>query len=279
MTAGWTELPDGAGTVLAGAGEWTVATQSGRLRAWREATPTVTVEVPAANAGRPTIVGARALWGAFSIDLVDGTFEHIPAAAPDDGYLQTAHAWSRDGAVAVCAASLLEPDGRTPSAVWLSDGQSRTSLWSGHDVAPKALCATESAVIVGHRSPDVYTHDATLLRTLDGVTSPLRLDARAGRLLVVESSTLTVWDLGPGARVAQASGAWIDACLTPDGRSLLAVDSAGRLRLHEVTDALPAVRDVAADAPVVAVSATDGHIVAGFNAVPVIRRCPLSGVE
>ena len=140
---------------------------------------------------------------------------------------------------------------------------------------PVAVCLDLPFVVVGHRNPDVYSLDGALLRSLEGVTSPPRIDGQAGRLLVVEAGLLSVWELVSGSLLGRAPGTWVDACLTPDGETVLAADMAGRLQRMPVADGLRSAGEVPADGPVMAV-ATDGRVLlASFAQLPGLRVRPL----
>jgi hypothetical protein len=268
----WQALPDGAGTVLAVAGDVRVAAQSGRLRAWRGLDPRWSVEVGEPNPARPTVLADRVLWGPYAVDLRTGAVTGLPFARPPDGYAQTAHAWSADGSLAVTAGRRRDRGGSAPpAAAWVLGESGPRTLWTGADVAPLAVFADALFVTVGHRNPDIYGPDGTLLRSLDGVTSAQRIDGRAGRLLVVEAGLLSVWDPVSGVLLGRRSGGWVDACLTPDGESVLAADMAGDLHRVSVADGLVGGVDIPAEGPVIGV-ATDGEVLfASFARLPALR--------
>ena len=70
-------------------------------------------------------------------------------------------------------------------------------------------------------------------------------------------------------------GGWVDACLTPDGESVLAADMAGNLHLMSVAAGLRGGVEYPADAPVIGV-ATDGRVLlAAFARLPGLRERPL----
>ena len=273
--SGWEPLPDGVGTVLAVSGEVRLAAQLGRLRAWRGLAPLWSVPVDEPNPARPALLRGRVLWGPYEVSLDGGTVTPLPFARVPAGYLPTAHAWSPDGSVAVAAGRRADPGGSSPpAATWLLGQSGPVTLWSGHDVPPVAVLVAPPFVVVGHRHPDVFSMDGTLRRSLDGVTSPQRLDAQAARLLVVEAGLLSVWEMESGSLVGRLPGTWVDACLTPDGSTVLAADMAGalwRLRAAGLQDRA----EVPADGPVMAV-ATDGAVVlAAFARPPGLRMRPL----
>jgi len=275
--SGWEALPDGVGTVLAVSGELRVAAQLGRLRAWRGFAPLWSVPVDEPNPARPALLPDGVRWGPYAVSVDGGAVTPLPLARVPAGYLPTAHAWSPDGSVAVAAGRRADPGGSSPpSAAWLlgGAGPGPVTLWSGHDVPPVAVLVAPPFVVVGHRHPDVFSMDGTLLRSLDGVTSPQRLDGQAGRLLVVEAGLLSVWELESGSLVGRLPGTWVDACLTPDGSTVLAADMAGALWRRRAAD-LQDGAEVAADGPVMAV-ATDGDVVlAAFARPPGLRMRPL----
>jgi hypothetical protein len=268
----WQALPDGAGTVLAVAGDVRVAAQSGRLRAWRGLSPAWSVEVGEANQARPTVVADRVLWGPYAVDVDTGAVTVLPFARPPAGYAQTAHAWSADGSLAVAAGRRRDRGGSVPpAAAWLLGESGPQTLWSGSDVPPQAVFVDPALVVVGHRNPEVDGTDGTPLRTLDGVTSAQRIDGRAGRLLVVEAGLLSVWDPARGSLLGRRSGGWVDACLTPDGDLVLAADMAGKLLRLSVAAGLVGEVEVPADGPVIGV-ATDGQVLfASFAGLPALR--------
>jgi hypothetical protein len=274
--ASWEALPDGVGTVLAVAGDVRVAAQSGRLRAWRGLAPLWVAEVGSANPARPTVLPDRVLWGPYAVDLGTGSVTELPFARVPAGYVPTAHAWSADGSVAVAAGRRLDPGGSSPpAAAWLLGPSGPSALWSGVDVPPVAVGSDLPFVVVGHRNPDVYSRDGRLLRSLEGVTSPQRLDGHAGRLLVAEAGLLSVWELASGSLLGRAPGTWVDACLTPDGETVVAADMAGQLQRMPVAGGLHRGADVPADGPVMAV-ATDGRVLlASFARLPGLRVRPL----
>jgi hypothetical protein len=272
----WEALPDGVGTVLALAGEIRVAAQSGRLRAWRELVPLWQAEVPEPNPARPTILPDRVLWGPYSIDLRTGAVADVPFAWPPAGYGQTAHAWSPDGSLAVAAGRRLDVGGSSPpAAAWLLGESGPTTLWAGVDVPPLAVFVDPPLVVVGHRHPDVHDTDGTLLRSLEGVTSPSRIDGHGGRILIVEAGLLSVWEPATGTLLRRAPGTWVDACLTPDGKTVVAADMAGNLhRLPVAAGGHDDAVETSAD-PVMAV-ATDGRtLLAAFARLPGLRVRPL----
>ncbi len=136
---------------------------------------------------------------------------------------------------------------------------------------PVAVFTDPDLVVVGHRNPDVRALDGRWLRSLDGMTPAQRIDGRAGRLLVVEAGSLSVWDPVTGALLGRRSGGWVDACLTPDGESVLAADMAGDLHRLSVAAGLVGGILVPADGPVIGV-ATDGEVLfASFARMPALR--------
>jgi hypothetical protein len=268
----WEALPDGVGTVLAVAGDVRVAAQSGRVRAWRGLEPLWVAEVDTPNPARPTIVADRVLWGPYAVDLDTGSVTELPSGRVPAEYIQTAHAWSKDGSVAVGAGRRLDPGGSVPpAAAWLLGRSGVSTLWSGADVPPLAVLVESTFVAIGHRNPDIYSVDGGLLRSLDGVTSPQRLDGGGGRLLVVEAGLLSVWDPSSGVLLGRAPGTWVDACLTPDGETLVAADMAGTIHRLPVATGLTAGVEEPADGPAIAV-ATDGRVLlASFAGLPGLR--------
>jgi hypothetical protein len=273
--ADWAELPGGVGSVLAVAGELRIAGQASRLRAWRGLAPLWTVEVPEQNPARPTVVGDRVLWGPYAVDAGSGAVAPLSFARPAPGYLQTAHAWSPDGSVAVVAGRRRDPGGSAPSAgCWRLVADGFTTLWTGDDVPPVAVFVDDDRIVVGHRDPAVHplvpTSPATPL-VLAAPVPPVRIDGRAGRLLVVEPGALTVWDGTTGERLGRAPGTWMDACLTPDGQRVFAAVAAGTLVRLSVGQGLS---DPAAEAPEVPITAvaTDGRVLlAAFAGLPGLR--------
>jgi hypothetical protein len=274
----WQPLPDGAGTVLAVAGDVRVAAQSGRLRAWRGLRPLWQVEVGEPNPARPTVLADRVLWGPFAVDLDTGAVTDVPFARPAAGFAQTAHAWSSDGTVAVAAGRRRDRAGSPrPAAAWLLGDAGPITLWSGVDVPPVAVFADPRLVVVGHRHPEVHNTEGVLLRSLDGVTSAQRIDGHAGRLLVVEAGALSVWDPAAGTLLGRLRGGWVDACLTPDGALVLAADMAGNLCRLTVASGLLDNVEIPADGPVVGV-ATDGEVLlASFARLPALRVREFAG--
>jgi hypothetical protein len=117
----------------------------------------------------------------------------------------------------------------------------------------------------------VHGAGATPSRVLNAPTPPQRIDIRSARLLLVGSGELSVWDLDTGTVLGRASGTWMDACLTPDGETVLAVDMSGRLVRLTVSDGLRAATVEPQDTPMTAV-ATDGHVLlAAFAGLPGLR--------
>jgi hypothetical protein len=268
----WAELPGGVGSVLAVAGDVRVAAELSRLRAWRGHTSLWLAEAPEQNPARPAILADRVCWGPYAVDLVSGALREIPFARPPEAYLPTAHAWSSDGSSAVGAGRRRDPGGSAPpAAAWRLDPTGPTTLWSGDDVAPVAMAVDGEIAVVGHRDPVVHragTHPPTVLRA---PTPPQRIDLRSGRLLLVGSGELTVWDFATGSLAGRATGAWMDACLTPDGETVLAVDMRGRLVRLPVAEQLQAAAVEPQDAPMTAV-ATDGQmLLAAFAGLPGLR--------
>jgi hypothetical protein len=268
----WEALPDGVGTVLAVAGEVRVAAQSGRVRAWRGLSPSWVAEVDSSNPGRPTVLSDRVLWGPYTVDLDTGSVTELPFGRVPADYIQTAHAWSADGSVAVGAGRRLDPGGSAPpAAAWLLGRSGVSTLWSGADVPPLAVLVEPTFIAIGHRNPDIYSVDGTLLRSLDGITSPQRLDGGGGRLLVVEAGLLSVWDPSSGVLIGRAPGTWVDACLTPDGETVVAADMAGKIHRLPVATGLRGGVEEPADGPAIAV-ATDGRVLlAAFARLPGLR--------
>lgn len=264
----WQALPDGVGTVLAVAGDVFVAAQAGRLRAWRGRTPLWLAEVADANPARPTILAERVLWGPYAVATRSGEVTEIAYARPPVGYLQTAHAWSADGSVAIAAGRRRDPGGSGPSAAaWLLTPDGHVPLWSADDVPPTALFIDRDVAIVGHRDPGMYAMDSLLLRSLATATPPQRIDARAGRILLVEAGSLSVRDRSDGSLLGRLEGGWMDACLTPDGTEVLAADLVGNLvRLTVGTGVADTVPE-ALDDPLTGV-ATDGSVLLGSFSYP-----------
>ena len=137
----WQALPDGAGTVLAVAGDVRVAAQSGRLRAWRGLDPLWSVEVGEPNPARPTVLADRVLWGPYAVDLDTGSVTDVPFARPPAGYAQTAHAWSADGSLAVAAGRRRDRGGSAPpAAAWLlGDPVPRHAVVRGRRAAARGV--------------------------------------------------------------------------------------------------------------------------------------------
>ena len=269
---GWAALPGGVGSVLAVAGDVRVAAELSRLRAWRGLVPLWLAEAPEQNPGRPTIVADRVCWGPYAVDLDTGGLTEIPFARPAQGYLATAHAWSPDGSAAVAAGRRRDPGGSAPVvAAWRLDPTGPTTLWSGDDVPAVSVAVDGDIAVVGHRDPVVHGAGATLSRVLNAPTPPQRIDIRSARLLLVGSCELSVWDLGTGTLLGRTSGTWMDACLTPDGETVLAVDMSGRLVRLTASDGLRAATVEPQDTPMTAV-ATDGHVLlAAFAGLPGLR--------
>jgi hypothetical protein len=265
----WTGLPDGAGSVLAVAGEIRVAAQLSRLRGWRGLVPLWLVEVPEQNPARPTILSDRVCWGPYSINLQSGAVEEVPFALLPSHYLQTAHAWSPDGSVAIAAGRRKDPGRSVPAvAAWRLDPGGPTTLWSGDDVPPVAVAIDGDVAVVGHRDPVVHAAGGGPATTLPAPTPPQRIDIRSGRLLLVGSGELSVWDLATGAVLGRAGGLWVDGCLTPDGGTVLAVEMSGSLvRLLALDKLRTAIVDVQ-ETPMTAI-ATDGDVLFGaFAGLP-----------
>lgn len=264
----WQVLPDGVGTVLAVAGGAFVAAQSGRLRAWRGHTPLWLAEVADANPARPTILTERVLWGPYAVATPSGDVTEIAYARPPAEYLQTAHAWSADGSVAIAAGRRQDAGGTgSYAAAWLLTPDGRVPLWSADDVPPTAVFVDRDLVIVGHRDPGVYATDGLLLRSLATATPPQRIDARDGRILLVEAGCLSAWDRSDGTLLGRAEGGWMDGCLTPDGEMVLAADLTGHLVRLAVDAALSDPVVEALDDPLTGV-ATDGSVLLGAFAYP-----------
>jgi hypothetical protein len=272
----WQALPDGVGTVLAVRGDVRIAAQSGRLRAWRGLEPRWVAEVDSPNPAQPTVLADRVLWGPYAVDLDSGAVTELPFARVPAGYVQTAHAWSPDGSLAAAAGRRLDPGGSSaPAAAWALGRSGASILWSGADVPPLAVLVEPPFIVVGHRNPDVHSVDGTLLRSLDGVASPQRLDGASGRLLVVEAGLLSVWDPSSGVLLGRAPGTWVDACLTPDGETVVAADMAGTIHRLPVATGLRGGVDEPADGPAIGV-ATDGReLLASFAGLPGLRVHPL----
>lgn len=267
-TDDWQPLPDGVGTALTVSGGVLVAAQAGRLRAWRGPTPLWLAEVADANPARPTLLAERILWGPYAVDVRSGAVAALPYARPPVGYLQTAHTWSADGSAAIAAGRRREPGGTDPGvAAWVFTPAGRVALWSADDVAPVAVFVDRDLAIVGHRDPGVYARDGVPLRSMATATPPQRIDARAGRILLVEPGCLSAWDRSDGTLLGRAEGGWMDACLTPDGDTVLAADTAGNLvRLTVGAGLADAVAEILAD-PLTGV-ATDGSVLLGAFAYP-----------
>lgn len=271
----WAELPGGVGSVLAVAGELRIAAQASRLRAWRGLAPLWAVEVAEQNPARPAIVGDRVLWGPYAVDVGSGVVTPLSFARPAPGYLQTAHAWSPDGSVAVAAGRRRDPAGSAPSAgCWRLAADGSAILWTGDDVPPVAVFLDEDRIVVGHRDPAVHPllpASAGTPLVLAAPVPPVRIDGRAGRLLVVEPGALTVWDAAAGRLLGRAPGTWMDACLTPDGQRVFAADATGDLVRLSVGRALSDPSAESLTAPVTAV-ATDGRVLlAAFAGLPGLR--------
>ena len=269
---GWAGVPGGVGSVLAVAGDVRVAAEISRLRAWRGLVPLWLAEAPEQNPARPTILADRVCWGPYAVDLDTGALTEIPFARPVTGYVATAHAWSPDGSVAVAAGRRRDPGGSAPAvAAWRLDPTGPTTLWSGDDVPPVAVAVDGDIAVVGHRDPAVHKAGVSPPTVLSAPTPPQRIDIRSARLLLVGSGELAVWDLVTGTLLGRATGTWMDACLTPDGASVFAVDMSGRLVQLPVSDDLQIATVEPQDAPMTAV-ATDGQVLlAAFAELPGLR--------
>ena len=267
--SGWTALPEGTGTVLAVSGERCAAAESGRLRLWRGLRGPVVAQVLKANPARPLVLADRVLWGPYAMGL-DGSVTELTWAAVPGDYRQSAHAWSTDGRRAVAAGRRIDPAGTGPeNAVWLMSASSSVLVWEGSGVPPAAVGFAGPTVVVGAGAPELVDEQGHPIGPLDGGTPATRLDSRSGRLLVVESGRLTVWD--GDRQVAARSGFWLDACLTPSGEEILAVGGDGILIRLAVAAGLPDVESISADAPVTGI-ATDGEsVLASFNGLPALR--------
>ena len=276
-TNSWAALPGGVGSVLAVAGAVRVAAEISRLRAWRGLTPLWLAEAPEQNPARPTILADRVCWGHYAVDLGTGALDEIPFARPPEEYRTTAHAWSPDGSVAVAAGRRRDPASSAPPvAAWRLDTTGPTTLWSGDDVPPVAVAVDGATAVVGHRDPVVYSADANPPKVLSAPTPPQRIGIRSAMLLLVGSGELSVWDLATGALLGRTTGTWMDACLTPDGRTVLAVDMSGRLVRMPVAVNLGIATVEPQDSPMTAV-ATDGNVLlAAFAGLPGLRVRELS---
>ena len=136
-----------------------------------------------------------------------------------------------------------------------------------------ALAFTALTWLILYRTP-IGTQVRAIIRNRQ-MAAACGIDGRAGRLLVVEAALLSVWEPDSGALLGRASGTWVDACLTPDGETVMAADMAGNLHHIEVASGLRDGVEVPADGPVIAV-ATDGTVVlASFARLPGLRERPL----
>ncbi len=259
----WTALPEGTGTVLAVSDGLCAAADAGRLRLWRGFSGPVMAQISSANPARPLVLSDRVLWGPYAIG-VDGSVTELTWAAVPGDYRQSAHAWSTDGRRAVAAGRRIDPAGTGPeNAVWLMSASSSLLLWEGSGVPPAAVGFAGPTVVVGAGAPELIDDQGHPIARLDGRTPATRLDTQSGRLLVVESGQLTVWDADRS--VAARSGFWLDACLTSDGEEILAVTGDGTLVRLAVASGLPHVESIPADAPITGI-ATDGEsVLASFN--------------
>jgi hypothetical protein len=269
---GWVELPGGTGSVLAVAGEIRVAAELSRLRAWRGSVFLWLVEAPDQNPGRPIILADRVCWGHYSVDLESGVATNFPFARPPVEYLQTAHAWSPDGSMAIAAGRRRDPGGSVPAvAAWRLEASGSTTLWSGDDVPPVAVAIDGEIAVVGHRDPLVYRSAGLSSTALRAPTPPQRIDIQSARLLLVGSGELSVWDVPSGSELGRAAGIWMDACLTADGETVLAVDMSGRLAHLSVTENLRTVVVESQEAPMTAVATDAEVLLAAFARLPALR--------
>lgn len=268
QTVDWQPLPGGVGTTLAVEGDVLVAAQAGRLRAWQGRTALWLAEVGDANPARPTVLADRILWGPYAVNVRSGNVADLPYARPPDDYVQTAHAWSADGSTAIAAGRRKDRGGAgAATAAWLLSREGRVPLWAADDVAPSAVFVDRELAVVGHRDTGVYARDGVPLRSLATATPPQRIDARRGRILLVEAGCLSVWDGSDGTLLGRGEGGWVDACLTPDGETVLAADMAGSLvRLTVGAGLADAAAETLPD-PLTGV-ATDGSVIFGAFAYP-----------
>jgi hypothetical protein len=94
-------------------------------------------------------------------------------------------------------------------------------------------------------------------------------------VLVAEHTRLAVRALHTSELVGECSGRWIDAALGPDGSRLVAIDFAGRIRVHLVEPELPVAYEIPADTPAQAVAASDDRIAVAFIEPPLVRTAAL----
>jgi hypothetical protein len=275
----WNPLEGGAGTLLAACGTITAAAQVGELTLWSQEVVVSRTAAGAANPARPRIIGDRAYWGPYVVEVDSGApgARLTPPAPP--GYEQTAHAWAPDGRAAVVAARRTGPGGRSPAVVALLDssGGQTAVLWEADDLAPTALAFGPDHVVIGTRGPRVFDRAGRPVRTLPADTAPFRIDVDqgGGRILVAEHATLTVWDLAAEAEVGRRRGNWVDASLTPDGTRVVTVEFSGRIGVYRASPGLPTAAELEADAPALAVAATDDRVAAAFVRPPAIRTAAL----
>jgi hypothetical protein len=278
----WSPLEEAPGTVLAVSGELTAAAQLGALTVWSDGAQVAQMQGELPNPARPRIAGRVVYWGPYVVDLdrgIERRLPHTPELLP--GYRQTAYAWAPDGHAALVSGTWTGPPGPSPAVVALLDpaGGPPVVLWEAADLAPAGLWFGTAAIVVGSRGPRVFDAVGRPLRTLPATTSPFRIegDAAGARLLVAEHARLTVWDLAGGEALGARTGAWVDAALTPDGTRVVAVDLDGHVRVHRVGPDLPVAGEVPADAPALAVAATDHRLAAAFARVPTVRTTSLAG--
>ncbi|MDH3603847.1 MAG: hypothetical protein OEU26_29915 [Candidatus Tectomicrobia bacterium] len=295
MIGAWTPLLGGRGATLAVANEYTAAAELARLTVWADERRIAQVEAATPAPRRPRISGGRVLWGDGVMELATGYYQRVEAVAaaivegtdapqtptPFGGYRAATYAWSDDGQALVISAAWTGPPGPPPARVVLVDGSGhhQATLWQESDLAPTAAWVGCNVIVVGTREPRVYDRAGSNLIILSTGTPAVRINASVDetRLLVVEHGRLTVWDIERWTTVGVWTGTWLDAALTPDGRTVVAVGLNGHLYLARVENGLSLARELSLPDQVRGIALGCNRIVAAFASGDAVRTAPFQG--
>lgn len=262
----------------------TPAVSGGRLAAAARAQLTVCLDAQAAATYRSPVPAPGAIawlpqglcWGPGRMAGDALPWQALPALvalAPSPQWTPLHWAWRADGQALLLIREPVAAGGRA-QAVRANAAGAVLASWPLVDAGDAPALLGADHCVIGHRQAAVHAADGRLLARLANPAPALRLAFCGGdtRVLLVEPGRISLHDLPGAAQQAEWTGHWIDACATPDGRWLLAVDVQGRLARLDAAVPAAAPEWWELPDPVQAVACDGATVLASFRSGPALRR-------
>ena len=240
-------LPGASGTQLALNDEWMIVAASQRLEVWKDYKRIAGFDATQPINGYPRIIGNCVYWGNYILNIRANELNEIKGIepqlsndtfaaylpSPKGRYKPAFYAWSPGGDQFIVTVNW-RGSTKSPSSKTLlfgSDGQVKSILWEGNDIAPRAACIADDWMILGTREPRVYKRDGQLDKLLPAGIPAIRLEATSDEkvLMELQSGQINLWNTTSWEKLESHPGLWMDASISPDGTSLLATGFGGSL--------------------------------------------------